>query len=395
MLLLASWPLPNVRLWSDRSLIQSNMALTSAMHIGLHRPGFDFEYARHPPSLNETTFQERSAAWVAAYCLCVNLALEFGHVPLVPAKDWIINKVCLRVPTVYVPAELRYYAIIQRQTNDAFQTLAQMNENPAAIAQEPAFFAHMSLFEKTMTDTQSIYGHEMSSLCRTRLQGALLLLQMMYFLSDQSLEESKQGLLRAYSTATNLISSLISEDDVSEFLAYTPYVVLRTILRAAFTILRVLCSTHGEQLDRTSGKVLYDTAALLLRQMSTQGRTDDQPHRVADALKMTWKHMEKDPTITRQPPALKIRSRLAASMQYDCLIFYRDAVKTAAERSKKVAQQDGSGPLLTPASMASNFDPQNGDTLNSEWSTPSFEAFLETDLSWLDDMINPETFPTV
>lgn len=395
MLLLAAWPMPNVRLWSDRSLIQSNLALTSAMHIGLHRPGFDFEYARHPPKVNEVAFQERCAAWTASYSLCINLALEFGHVPLVPLKDWIINKVCLRVPQIYIPTELRHYAIVARQLNDAFQTLAQMNENPAAIAKEPAFFDHMSLFEKSLIDTEQIYGPEMSLLNKIRLHGSLLLLQMMYFLPDQTLEESKQGLLRAYTTATSLLSSLISEDNIDDFLATSPYILLRVILRAAFTILRVLCSSHGKTLDRSSGKILFDTAVILLRQMSIQGRSDDQPHRVAEALKLTWKYMEKDATLMSQPPALKIRSRLAASMQYDCLVFYRDAVKTTGGRPRKVTVQDGTGPMLTPASTGSNFDPQTGDSLQSEWSAPSFEAFLETDLSWLDDMIIPEPFPAV
>ena len=44
LLLLSYWQLPNFHLWTDRSLILTNIALTSAMHLGMHRPGREDEY---------------------------------------------------------------------------------------------------------------------------------------------------------------------------------------------------------------------------------------------------------------------------------------------------------------------------------------------------------------
>lgn len=381
MLILATWPPPNVRLWSDRSLIMSNTAMTSAMHIGLHRPGFDFEYNRDPALLNERSFQERSSAWVACYCLCISLALESGHIPLVPANDWIINKVCMRPSQVYVPDEIRHFAIISKQANEAFQTLAQLNDNPAAVAQESSFFATMSGLENAMVQMVTLHRHEMSLTNKLRSQGTVLLLQMMYFLSDQHLESSKQGVLRAYATATILISDLIEEDDNDTFLAHAPYNIMRVILRASFTILRTLFSSHGKGLDLASGKLLYNTSALLLRHMAVKHRNQDQPIRVSNALKQTWKYSERTPELLEKPPLLKIRSRMAVSLQYDCLMFYRDAVRTASDDVKRHDPQLGDGQLLTPALISSQVDTPGSNSLDSHWSPPSYEAFLATDLS--------------
>lgn len=395
MLLLSAWPLSNARLWSDRSLVMSNMALTSAMFIGLHRPGFDFEYARHPANPNEKAVHERSAVWVACYCISVNLSLEYGHPPLVPARDWLISNVCARTSDISVPLELRHFAIIQRQANSAFQSLSEMNESPAAIVQEASFFPHMALFEKELFDLDAMLQNEMSLLNKTRSQGALLLLQNMYFLADPLLDETKEGILRAYDTATGLLAMLISDDSTYDLLSTGPHTVLRTIIRAAFTILRVLFSSCGTGRDHGNGKMLYNTSTLFLRQMSLQSKEKDQPIRVAEALKMTWKHMEQDPSLKTRPPDIKIRSRLGASMQYDCLVYFRDAVKTAAGRTKQFQDPQVSSSALTPASMTSTVEPLSSDRLAlpaTDWSTPSFEDFMESDLSWMDSLVYPGLF---
>lgn len=72
VLLLAAWPLPTSRFWSDRSLVMSNMAITCGMHAGLHRPGYELDYIREPPQeLNAAIMMERTSVWVGAYSLCI------------------------------------------------------------------------------------------------------------------------------------------------------------------------------------------------------------------------------------------------------------------------------------------------------------------------------------
>lgn len=392
LLLHATWPLPNLRLWSDRSMTMSSMALTSSMHMGLHRPGFDAEYAREPIKLDNKLITARSSAWVAAYCSCVTVAIENGHEALVPSKDWLINNVVSQSPTIYVPQELRHYAIIEKHANDAFRFFTSMSDNPAAVAHEPSFFAHVALFEKTLSEMSAMYSADMSLANKIRSQGTVLLIQSMYFLADQTLEQSKQGALRAYTTAVNLLTTLISDDNTNDFLIHAPNVFLRIIVRAAFVIMRTLFSSHGTNLDLANGKNLYDTAVFFIRQMSVKLKEKDQPLRVAEALKVMWKHMEGQPAFRKQPPIVKIQSRLGATLLYDCLIYYRRAALDAQSNRLSPAQ---SNPAQgdTPVSMDPVSEPAGGTSVNltiaENWATPSFETFLESDLSWMDSLIDP------
>lgn len=391
LLLLATWPLPNLHLWSDRSMTMAGMALTSGMYMGLHRPGFDAEYSRQPPKLDGKLITQRSSIWVAAYCLNVSVAAENGHEALVPSKDWLINNVCSPSPTIYIPKELRHCAIVAKHTNDTFKFFTSRNDNPAAIAHEPSFFAHVALFEKNLSEVGDMYSLEMSLANKIRSQGSLLLLQTMYFLSDQTLEPSRQGALRAYATAINLLTILVSDDNTNSFLLHAPNVFVRIIVRAAFVILRILFSTHGSTVDRANGEILFNTAVFFLRQMSVKVKEKDQAARVADALKLIWKHMEGEPSFRNQPPALRIQSRLGASLLFDCLLHYRVAAYEA-HRKRPGPAPSNPAQTATPISISSNPEPPGGDSINiaaSEgWTTPSFESFLESDLSWIDSLID-------
>ncbi|KAK5105142.1 Regulatory protein leu3 [Lithohypha guttulata] len=386
LLLLATWPLSNIRLWSDRSLIMSNLAMTSAMYLGLHRPGFNFEYESNPLPLNEKSSNERSTAWVACYCICISLALESGHLPLAPTVDWLTNRVCRPRPEICVPEELRYFVVIQKSPNEAFQALAQLNDNPALIGQDALFFARMAHYEKVLTDIDAMYGIEMSLLNRVRSQGSVLHLQLLYLLSNFDLEETKQGILRAYRTSTTLIQNLIAEETINTFLAGAPFTVLRLLLRAAFTIAKVWFSNLGNHIDRTSGKILYDASALLVRQMSHLKTKSDKANRAGTVMNMIWKHMAKKPDLMRQPPSLRIRSRMGASLQYDCLMHYRDAAQEAAGQAETASLSD-----IGDKSNAAPMRPNYTDINHEQSSLPSYEAFLDTDLSWLDDLVNPLT----
>lgn len=71
LIILVCWPLPNYRLRTDNSLLYANIALTGAMQLGLHMPGYEHEYTashdRMPPSPEKAL--ERIRTWVAAVIL--------------------------------------------------------------------------------------------------------------------------------------------------------------------------------------------------------------------------------------------------------------------------------------------------------------------------------------
>lgn len=69
ILILATWPLPDLHMWTDRSLVIINMALTTAQLLGFHRPGHEHEYSRQPIKPNPPEATERRLAWFALVTL--------------------------------------------------------------------------------------------------------------------------------------------------------------------------------------------------------------------------------------------------------------------------------------------------------------------------------------
>lgn len=79
MLLLACWPLPDVRLWTDKSLTLSKMAVNAAMMMGLHRPGSEHEYLKDlTKPYNQWEIRERSRTWIASVALCQRSAFPIS-----------------------------------------------------------------------------------------------------------------------------------------------------------------------------------------------------------------------------------------------------------------------------------------------------------------------------
>ncbi len=70
MLLLSCWPLPNVRLWTDKSWILSNLAMNTSIQLGMHRPGSEIGYSKETLSLTRGDIADRACTWFASVALC-------------------------------------------------------------------------------------------------------------------------------------------------------------------------------------------------------------------------------------------------------------------------------------------------------------------------------------
>jgi len=60
MVLWACWPLPNLQVWTDPTLTFISIALTHAMQLGLHRPGFENDFSKHGFFVRENVLCDES-----------------------------------------------------------------------------------------------------------------------------------------------------------------------------------------------------------------------------------------------------------------------------------------------------------------------------------------------
>lgn len=75
--LLSLWPWQNVHWWTDRSWNLGNLALSSAIQIGLHQPFLETEYSLACGPITDALRSER----VRTFCACIAIAHKYAAEP--------------------------------------------------------------------------------------------------------------------------------------------------------------------------------------------------------------------------------------------------------------------------------------------------------------------------
>ncbi|KUL87565.1 hypothetical protein ZTR_04580 [Talaromyces verruculosus] len=323
LLLLATWTLPDTHLWTDKSFVLANTAVTSAQMMGFNRPGCEDEYSKQSVSFTGLDIAERTRTWVAAVAMCQSLSTEIGCGPISFFIDLSIRKACSRADGI--PLELHHNLIIQRATNEALRFWAEEAvEGPYGIPDETVGWDLIRRAEQSLLAiSQQLWSH-LSVANRLHLLTSQLRLQCLFMLYNDTNEIRSSGILRAYETATGLINTVLSEVDAQQHLPYAPSLFFRHIFSAALVIIRVLHSASSIDLDYDRGHILVNAAAFALSQLSSHQKQKDQAARMSDLLRWCWSAAESSSTMRQCDLRLHVKSRMGASLIYDSLMCFRN-----------------------------------------------------------------------
>ena len=420
LLLISCWPLPNFHLWTDKSFVLNNIALAASMHLGLHRPGRECEYSKLKTTITEEALMERSRTWVACVIQAQSLSMDFGFMSMAYMDDYTIHSICRSNPLINIPSELRTNLLIRRCCHSTLQTLTSHYDNPFGLPSEDEISTIISQIEQKFTTLQLDSGPDLSYINTLRLYSAKLFFQSTHLLYDTMTSSRQSGVLTAFSTATSLLTILVSHSSSQTTLSYAPPGTCHSIFLAALVIFRVIHSSYAASasLDRSAAQVLYSAAAFSVRQMSAQYKEKDMAIRVAEMMTNLWHWAEGDVELQESPPKLLVKSRIGSSVLYDSLILYRKyqvkrnpelrALQTGEnlsgqERgegrglgSQGTASAVGLGPgvledesfILSSAGMLSTGEQQSGFAggFAQDW-----DWF---NLAWADNFGMPETYET-
>jgi len=395
LVLSSTWPLPLVRFWTDPSLVFANMALTISQHIGLHRPGFHEEYARAGTEVRELDILERTRTWVACVIMSQKLSAESGHMPGM-LFDCIINQACQIDASFDLPTELRQNLVIQRCSNKAFLTLSMNHDDPLGLPPDYQRYAIMAGLEHDFDVVADELGPNLSIMNNFRLRAARMYLQGMYFLDGTMSELRKLGILRAYSTASSLISNLISEDSSHDLLSHAPLDTFHAILCAAHITWKVLNSSYGNEVDHGAGNVIFNAASFAIRQVSVQHNEKDIPLRIADGLSMLRRYGESNQSLKGYEPTLRVKSRMGSNLIYDFILILRDCKRSQDESVSSRNKNDISNSTYVAYNQAPVSNAPAASTSVSQLTTPatmgieSWEAM--PDMNWIWDYGYPSMY---
>lgn len=383
LLLICMWPSTNVHLWSDISMSLSNIAMTAAMHSGLHRPDFAHEFMRKPKGPNIEPLKqgdraERGRTWATCNIIAQYMTVHFGHPPMVSCFDWATDRACEVGNAYTLPDDLRHHLILQRFAHKATQLISNNRADPLGFPSESEFAVVMEMLEADL----GVIEAQMLPL-NTKLSYLLLEMTRFYLLSLHWLRPNmtpskRAGVLRSYSSACTVITNLIQADNNMSLLPCAPIICVRHLMTAGYIIYKILNSSFRVLVDQATGSALMSDAQIALRRMSTA--ENDLPVRAANILQDVWAHKDDEPGEKIREPGLALRSRLGCSMISDCAwrwrTYYRDAMNKDEQLrvGERVADASGAVPQDDPLTFAFNWDSFEDFDWNWAFDAPLLET---------------------
>ncbi|KAL3450491.1 hypothetical protein BJX65DRAFT_305329 [Aspergillus insuetus] len=344
VILLGYWPLPlpHHRFWTNRTLLYWNVTVTSAMQLGLHRPGYEREYTlkrAQPSAVLPDVAVNRNMAWVAALSLSLSATTDLGLPPLVPALDSMTSSILDEIPE-----SLRHHFLIEKCSHRIISRLSSAQQHSDILYEE------LESFEHEVAALRNELGPNLSFTNALRLLYSKMYIQCMFLLplpSQASTDESQQqqrtdGILRAYTTAASLITTAVSHEDALNDLQYAPAQIPRMILVAALVVFRVMHSSFAAALASTSsssmgivasqsdltterGRALCGMACFSIQRCSLNrvDETNNLPARMVDMLKKLWRAADSDAQFCSHEPVVRVTSRMGAGIILDTLDIWR------------------------------------------------------------------------
>ncbi|KAL3458748.1 hypothetical protein BJX64DRAFT_291897 [Aspergillus heterothallicus] len=333
LVLLGYWPLFNHRFWDSNTLLYCNTALTSALQLDLHRPGYGQEYSflqRIYPS--HVSVGERNRTWIATVLLSFSVTRGLGLPPIVPLMQDLSPEMLLDTPDVW-----RQLYKIQQASHRIVSSLSQ-------IELGEGLYTKLSELEKEAMHVEDQMTQEMTLTNSLLLIYSKLYVQCMFFLLpaaglEKLPEKQRQlrtaGVLRAYATAVSVIMLALSHDKSFDELHIAPSQVPYILFVSALVVFRVLHSSFAclvspttglgiSEPTRDRGQALCGMACFTIQRCSLQRGDDrDLPARMIDILRKLWRAADRDPHFCSKEPVVRVNSRMGAGIIFDCIDIWR------------------------------------------------------------------------
>jgi hypothetical protein len=140
------------------------------------------------------------------------------------------------------------------------------------------------------------------------MAAARIHLHSFYFFDSSTNDSRKAGIMKAYDSATNLISALTPSDHAQDTLLYLPYYLFRCLLTAACILVKVLKSNYAQEVDDfEKGRRVFNDSILAIQRSSVTN--SDTAAKAVKMLSCVW---HSSIISGQSPPQLIVQSRFGA-----------------------------------------------------------------------------------
>lgn len=322
------WPPLTSSLSSDSSFNTIGVALFQSIRIGLHSSGQVLDQAQTepiPPQIYSMA-QEQMKTWIVCNIVSQNIATVFGFPAFVQFDSLRPQYVDMPLATLHLMEIAHFEDQVARSltsNSHAVFGATQVNERLSLIK---VLLRQLDQLELKLTaDNVPDNGYRKIKYIVARVH-----LLTHYFLDATSIPpfELLKGLVRLYNAAISLITcvqTLISIE--KDFVRYMPVVSVLNIWQASFVIVKLANSPLKSVLNVEHGKQTYMSAITIVAKASILKH--DVAYRASGIMRNMWPLFKTLDEKQMTSLSIKTRTRMAASLFFDCLSLLRDQVGMA------------------------------------------------------------------
>lgn len=342
-LLYTFWPPITSSLSADSSWNTIGAALFQAIRIGLHT-----SLATNPDTKLDKA-QENTRTWICCNIVSQTIATSFGFPAFVQFDSSVWSAFRPESP-IQLPKSIKYMMEIAHFEDQVGKTLNTNPLDPYGLADPTERLPLLKVLLRQLDELEikiAKYDLSLSSdqngLRKFQLLSARISLLTYYFMDSSRIAnfELQKGLVQVYNAAVGLVShAQLCQAKDKKFVKYLPGVYILNIWQASCIIGKLAHSPLKNVIDLGSGKQSYQAAITLAAKASILKH--DMAHRSSGIMRNMWQLFRTLDAKKLTGLSITIRTRMSASVFFDCLFLLREQVGMIKLNSKSKNENSGS-----------------------------------------------------
>lgn len=349
-LIYTMWPSLTSSLSADSSWNTAGIAMYSAIRVGLHCPGYARDFGRikvDNPIYPKISEQLRT--WICCNIVSQTVATVYGF-PAFTSFDASVLSACDGSAGIDIPDPIKQLMAIQHLEEEVANTLNSNPKDPLGLSELSERLALIRILSRKLDELEMRLG-TLDDCRKFVLLGARVHLLTYYYLDNGGYSELQlqKGMIQAYNSALALMEhcNRAYKRDKS-FFRYMPGIYTQILWQSSAIICKVFHSPFVQFVDGNAGRQMYMACVKLISKASILKH--DMMYRAAEIMQQVWRLFGALARRNASSPRIVIRTRMAASVFFDCLWTMREeiGIKSVApvvldQRNPEDADNDDDG----------------------------------------------------
>ncbi|CCF60782.1 hypothetical protein KAFR_0L01720 [Kazachstania africana CBS 2517] len=369
LLILCIWPLPNQRVLDDCSYRFVGLAKSLSFQLGLHRGKFMAEFTRSQTWMPNAE-KWRTRTWLGIFFSELCWASILG-LPPTSKIDYLVDRVKFAEdqPSVYdnndeeetsfkLPSRFKRLILLSVFQSNLCTTMDSSTNSPDGLIECDLRASTLSTFEQELEELNKGLDFEKDDAVHIYYLYVQLMICCFAFLPEMPLSVQSQYVLKAYSSATKIVTLLTKLLENHQLIAL-PIYIRQSATFSAFILFKLQLNSMLLSKFLNSARQSIVTIHRLFRNQHTAWTTsvENDISRTASTLERLNMVLIRHPEVFLMETGIiaKMRSHLTGSLFYDLVWCLHEAGRrenssgdTQAKESSKVSSDVAGNKMLYP-----------------------------------------------